>query len=192
MANGSRRRVAVVGDAGIGPGHPRWALAHALGEHLVDRGHTVITGGRGGVMEAACRGARASAAWVPGTTIGLLPGSDAAQANAWVDVALPTGLGHARNVLVAQSDAVIGVGGGAGTLSELAFAWTHRRLVIGLRCGGWSERLAGAPVDERARFDGPLAQVDTVFAVDTAAEAVAVLDRHLEAYVEARRARVQG
>ncbi len=113
--------------------------------------------------------------------------TDPADANPFVDVVVPTGMGHARNALVAQSDAVIAVGGGAGTLSELAFAWVHDRLVIGLRCGGWSERLAGSPVDPRVRLSDPvLAAGDQVFGADTARDAVAVLDRLLEPYCAAR------
>jgi uncharacterized protein (TIGR00725 family) len=89
----------------------------------------VVCGGLGGVMEAACRGAKEA----DGTTVGLLPGSDRAQANRYVDVAVPTGLGEARNALVVRTaDALVAVGGGYGTLSEIALALRAGKAVVGL------------------------------------------------------------
>ena len=80
-------------------------------------------------MEAACRGAKEA----EGTTVGLLPGSDRAQANRYVDVAVPTGLGEARNALVVRTaDALVAVGGGYGTLSEIALALRAGKAVVGL------------------------------------------------------------
>jgi uncharacterized protein (TIGR00725 family) len=92
----------------------------------------LVCGGLGGVMEAACRGAKEAGA----TTIGILPGTDRADANPFVDVAVPTGLGEARNALVVRAaDALIAVGGGYGTLSEIAFALKAGKRVTGL--GTW-------------------------------------------------------
>jgi uncharacterized protein (TIGR00725 family) len=92
----------------------------------------VVCGGLGGVMEAACRGAKEA----DGTTLGLLPGSDRVQANPYVDVAVPTGLGEARNALVVRTaDALVAVGGGYGTLSEIALALRAGKSVVGL--GTW-------------------------------------------------------
>jgi uncharacterized protein (TIGR00725 family) len=83
-------------------------------------------------MEAACRGA----ADANGTTIGILPGTDRAAANPFVDVAIPTGLGEARNALVVRAaDAIIAIGGGYGTLSEIALALKAGKHVVGL--GTW-------------------------------------------------------
>lgn len=103
-------------------------------------------------MEAACRGAKRAG----GTTVGLLPGLDRANANAHVDVALPTGLGEARNaVVVRAADAVIAVGGGYGTLSEIALALRQGKPVVGL--GTWEIegiRVVEAPeAAVRAAFD---------------------------------------
>ena len=176
----SRALVAVIGDGGVSPESPRYLLAEAIGRGLVDAGHRVVTGGLGGVMEAACRGARRSSAWTEGTILGVLPGSDPSAANEFVDVALCTGLGHGRNRVVAQADAVIAVGGGAGTLSELAFAWIHGRLVIGLRCGGWSERLADERIDERVRYED--LPGDRVYGATTADAALRLLDELLPRY----------
>jgi uncharacterized protein (TIGR00725 family) len=108
------------------------AVAEKVGREIARRGAVLICGGRGGVMEAACRGARSAG----GTTVGILPGTDRGQANAYVDVPIVTGLGEARNVLVVRSaDAVIAVSGGYGTLSEIALALKMGRPVVGL--GTW-------------------------------------------------------
>ena len=90
----------------------------------------LVCGGLGGVMEAACRGARSRG----GMTVGLLPGTDRDDANGWVVLALPTGLGEARNALVVRAaDAVVAIGGGWGTLSEIALALRRRAC----RCSAW-------------------------------------------------------
>lgn len=177
--------VAVVGDGTAPEGSVAWKLAEALGERLVDAGYRVLTGGLGGVMEAASRGASQSASHGPGSVVGILPGDEAADANPWVDLALATGLGHLRNGIVARADAVVAVGGGAGTLSEMALAWIHGRLVAAYRVEGWSGRLAGAPVDGRVRFPG--IPDDRVFEVETAEEVVALLGQRLAEYEAARR-----
>lgn len=176
--------VAVIGDGTVEDGSEPWRLAESLGERLVDAGYRVLTGGLGGVMEAASRGARRSAAYVPGVVIGVLPGDEPLAANPYVDVAIATGLGHLRNALVVHADAAVAIGGGAGTLSEIALAWIHRRLVLAFRVGGWSGRLAGSPVDGRRRFAS--IEDDAVFGVTTAGEAVALLQRRLPEYVAAR------
>lgn len=105
------------------------ALAEEVGREIGRRGAVLICGGRGGVMEAACRGARSAG----GTTVGILPGADRSQANPYVDVPIVTGLGEARNALVVRSaEAVIAVSGGYGTLSEIALALKMGRPVVGL------------------------------------------------------------
>jgi uncharacterized protein (TIGR00725 family) len=177
--------IAVVGDGGVPDGSRAFGLAEALGRRLVDAGYRLVTGGLGGVMEAVSRGAKRSAAYRPGAVIGLLPGDDTNVANPYVDVPIATGLGHLRNALVAHADAVVAIGGGAGTLSEIALAWIHRRLVIAYRVEGWSGRLAGTRVDDRVRFAA--IRDDQVFGVDSADEVVAVLERRLAEYGEARR-----
>jgi uncharacterized protein (TIGR00725 family) len=175
-----RTTVAVIGDARIRRGGRQEALAFEIGRELIDAGFCLVTGGLGGVMQAAHQGARASKSWHGGAGIGLLPGSDPDEANPYVDLVIPTGLDHARNLVIAQSRAVIAIGGGAGTLSEMAFAWIHKRLVIGLRCGGWSERLADERIDERQRY--PEIPEDRVFGADTGEEALVLLRRWLPLY----------
>ena len=122
--------VAVVG-AGDGP-PDLLARAEAVGRGLAEGGAVLVCGGLGGVMEAACRGARDAG----GLTVGLLPGDDRSAANPWVAVAIPTGLGELRNGLVVRAaDAVVAVGGAFGTLSEIALALKRGTPVIGL--GTW-------------------------------------------------------
>ncbi len=178
-----RSCIAVAGDGTAIVGSPPWSAAEALGEKLVEAGFRIVTGGLGGVMEAACLGARRARAYREGDTIALLPGHLADTANPYADVVLPTGLAHARNALVAHADALVAIGGGAGTLSEIALAWVHRRLIVAFRLPGWSGRLAGAPVDQRPRFAG-IAD-DRVFGVDSAEEAVAVIRQRLDGYLAA-------
>ncbi len=172
--------IAVIGDSRVEAGDARDRFAEDVGRLIIDRGWRLQTGGLGGVMEAASRGGRASARWVAGSVIGILPGWDPEAANPYVDVALPTGLDHVRNVLVGQADAVIAVGGGAGTLSEIALAWMLFRLIVARRGEGWAGRLADQRVDERVRY--PDIVEDRVYGVDTAEEAVATVERWLPAY----------
>ena len=124
--------VAVVGDGGaVSP--DVLAVAEAVGAELARRGAVVVTGGLGGVMQAACRGARAAGA----TTLGILPGDDHAAANPYVDVAVATGMGELRNGLVVRSaDAVVAIAGGLGTLSEIALALKAGKQVAGI--GTWA------------------------------------------------------
>lgn len=125
--------------------------AEAIGRGLVDAGFRVATGGLGGVMTAASRGARSAHGWTDGCVVGVLPGLIAAEANPFVDVVVPTGMNYARNViLVAMADLVVAVGGGSGTLSEIALAWQHGKPIVALDVGeGWSARLAGERLDYR-------------------------------------------
>ncbi len=121
--------VAVVGAGGdVAP--EMLAIAEAVGAELARRGAVGVTGGLGGVMEAACRGARREGA----VTLGILPGDDRAAANPFVAVAVATGLGELRNGLVVRSaDALIAIAGGHGTLSEIALALKAGKPVIAIR-----------------------------------------------------------
>ena len=120
----------------IGPSRATPEIAEAafqVGALIARGGAILVCGGGGGAMEAACRGARSAG----GTTVGILPGPTREDANPFVDIAIPTGMGEARNALVVRaSDAVIAVGGGVGTLSEIGLALKMGRPVIGL--GTWA------------------------------------------------------
>jgi uncharacterized protein (TIGR00725 family) len=128
-----------------GASRPEPALleqAELLGRRLAEAGAVVVCGGGPGAMEAACRGARSAG----GTTVGLLPGLDRAEGNPHLSVALPTGLGQGRNLLlVRSSDALVAVGGGFGTLSEIALALRTGTPLVGLAT--WSLHLDAGPVE---------------------------------------------
>jgi uncharacterized protein (TIGR00725 family) len=130
-------------------------LATEVGRQLAEAGAVVVCGGLGGVMGAVAEGVAAAG----GTCVGLLPGSDRADGHPALTLALPTGMGEGRNLLVVRAaDAVIAIGGGYGTLSEIGFARKLGRAVVGL--GTWSVRQDGE--------DG----TDHVVAVEDTAEAV--------------------
>jgi uncharacterized protein (TIGR00725 family) len=116
----------------IGPSQAGGAILDAafeVGALIAGGGAIVVCGGGGGAMEAACRGAKSAG----GVTLGILPGPSRSDANPFVDMAIPTGMGEARNALVVRTaDAVIAVGGGVGTLSEIGLALKMQRPVIGL------------------------------------------------------------
>jgi uncharacterized protein (TIGR00725 family) len=138
-------QAAVIGDANPGP--EVVVAAEQLGRLLAGLGITVVSGGLGGVMEGVSRGARQAG----GLVVGIVPSNRLADANPWCNVVIPTGFGHARNVLTALAgDFVVAIGGGAGTLSELCFAWMHGRPILTLLGhGGWTDRLGGTPLDGR-------------------------------------------
>jgi uncharacterized protein (TIGR00725 family) len=116
--------------------------AEAVGRELAARGAVVVCGGLGGVMEAACRGAKSAG----GTTVGILPTEDRAAANPFVDVAVATGMGEARNALVVRTaDALVAVAGEFGTLSEIALALRAGKPVVGL--GTWELAREGRAVE---------------------------------------------
>lgn len=186
-AHPSTRRplIAVIGDAKLEPGSVKDKLAEDIGRALVDAGYRVLTGGLGGVMEAASRGARSSSKYRSGDTVGVVPGHDPGEANAFVDVVLASGLDHVRNSVVAHADAVIAVGGGAGTMSEICFAWIYKRLIIGMRVEGWSGRMADQRVDERTRY--PNETDDRVFGADSVDDVVRILADRLARFADHHR-----
>ena len=169
-----RRTVSVIGNAGLSESDPRYGLARELGGELITNGYRLVTGGLGGCMEAVCRGARESREYSEGDIVGILPGYDPDDANCYVDIPIATGIFHARNTIVANSDAVIAMGGGSGTLSEMAMAWIMQRLLIAFRVEGWSGELADRRLDHRIRY--PDIPDDRVYGVDTVEEAIRYLE----------------
>jgi uncharacterized protein (TIGR00725 family) len=140
--------IAVVGAGACDVGTA--AMAEEVGRLLARAGAVVVTGGLGGVMEAACRGARDEG----GITLGLLPGTERNEANNWVEVAVPTGLGEARNALVVRTaDALIAVGGEFGTLSEIALALKTGKPVVGIN--SWELSRGGQAVEVIVRASTP-------------------------------------
>ncbi|PLX82805.1 MAG: TIGR00725 family protein [Desulfuromonas sp.] len=140
-----RTVIGVVGASSVSAGG--YDKARQVGRLLAERGATLVCGGLGGVMEAACRGCSEAG----GLAVGLLPGGEAGQANAYVSLAIPTNMGHARNVIIAHTaQALIAVEGEYGTLSEMAIALKLGRPVIALDAGYRLEGLAHAATAEEA------------------------------------------
>lgn len=135
------RRIGVIGGSRAQKKHLE--AAEEVGRLIAEAGAVLVCGGLAGVMEAACRGAKRAG----GVTIGVLPGSNPAEANAFVDIPIATGMGYTRNALVVMnSDALIAVDGEYGTLSEIAYGCVHGKKIVGLET--WDikgVRPAGSP-----------------------------------------------
>jgi len=141
--------------------------ARQTGFEIGKKGHILICGGRTGVMEAACRGAKEAG----GLTIGISTTADGSELNSHVDIKINTGLGYARNAIVAYSaDAVIAIGGSHGTLNEMCFASFAGKPIICIKgSGGWSDLLEGKSID--------LTKEKQVHSVETPAEAVELAEK---------------
>lgn len=128
MKNELKPVIAVIG-AGVCD-NDIYKMAEDAGKRLAEKGFTVICGGLGGVMEAVCKGAKSAG----GNTIGILPGNDVKEANAYVDFPVATGMGIGRNIVIVRTAAaVLAINGKYGTLSEIAFALQLNKPVVGLR-----------------------------------------------------------
>lgn len=122
-------QIAVIGKSKVIPTDLA-ALAEDVGRGIARHGWTLLCGGRDGIMEAVCKGAKSAG----GTTVGILPETDRESANPYVDIVVSTGIGYARNIsVVASGDAVVAIGGSFGTLSELAYAASLGRPIFALR-----------------------------------------------------------
>ena len=146
----------IISVIGAGQPSPEIAgLAEQVGAELGRRGAVLACGGLGGVMEAACRGAKSAG----GTTVGILPGSDPSDANPWVDIPVCTGMGYARNSVVVKSGrAVIAVGGAYGTLSEIGHALAEDVPVVALST--WKLERQGQPDTAMIPASNPAEAVD--------------------------------
>jgi uncharacterized protein (TIGR00725 family) len=152
-----RRQIAVVGSGTCTEETEVWRLAEEVGRRLAEAGAVVVCGGRGGVMEAAARGA----AEAGGTVIGIVPTAEVEDANPHCTHVVATGIGHARNLaVVASGEAVIAVGGEWGTLSEIGYARRLERPVVALR--SWT-----------LKGEGPMESAPGIARAETAEEAVA-------------------
>ena len=153
--------ISVIGSSTAKPEHA--ALAEEVGGELARRGITLACGGMTGVMEAACRGAKAAG----GTTIGILPGRRGSPFNSYVDIPVFTTLGYARNIIVVHSgEACIAIGGAFGTLSEIAYALDAKIPVVGLSSWPLTVKGDGDPI-----VDGVIPASSPVDAVEKAVAA---------------------
>ena len=140
-----RKQIAVVGS-GEEISDEIVLVAERVGELLAEEGAVLICGGKRGVMEAACRGAKRKG----GVTVGILP-NEVEEANPHIDIAIVTGMGDARNVInVKSADALIAIHGGSGTLSEIALALKEGKRVVAIKTsGGVSEKMASEVIGNR-------------------------------------------
>lgn len=122
-----------------------------LGQQIATKDRTFVCGGLGGFMEAVCKGVKQSPDTFNGQTIGILPDYTSDNTNPFIDIAVPTGQGIARNIIIVRTaDIIIAAGGGAGTLSEIAFAWQlGKKVLCVILFDGWAKELAGKNLDNR-------------------------------------------
>lgn len=176
-----RKIIAIIGDAQIEKDGLKFKLAYETGKALVDAGYRIQSGGMGGIMEAAFMGARSSKNYKEGDTIALIPSFNSSIVNDYTDVVIPTGLDVLRNGLVAAASAVVAIGGGAGTLSEIAFAWSLMRLIVGYKnVDGWSSKLADTRLDNRIRYEN--IKDDRVYGVENSEQVVELINERLNLY----------
>jgi len=122
-----KKRVGIIGGSSPVPKHMH--IAEEMGRLIAENGFVLVNGGLRGVMEASARGAKSGGGW----TIGILPGNSAQEANAYTDIAVPTGLGYLRNALVVlNSDVLVAINGSYGTLSEIAYTQIYGKTVFGI------------------------------------------------------------
>ncbi len=179
-----KKLISIIGDSSIEKGGDKYRAAFSMGRALVDNGYRVASGGLAGVMQAAFEGAKSSPFYQEGDTVAILPMFDRTAGNDSADIVIATGLDLYRNVIVANSDAVIAIGGGAGTLTEMCNAWALKRLIISFRgVDGWSDKMADQRLDKRVRY--PDIEEDRVFGVDSAEEAIALLEKYTGLYTTA-------
>ncbi|UJG44555.1 MAG: TIGR00725 family protein [Candidatus Heimdallarchaeum endolithica] len=147
------KQVAVIGKGGE-INEELKKIAKELGEKLVENNCRIICGGRDGIMKEVCKGAKKAKKYREGMTVGILPTTKKETANEYVDIVIPTGMSYARNqIIVLSADVVVGIGGGAGTLSEIAMAWQYgKKIILIEKSGGWSEKIAKEEkIDEKER-----------------------------------------
>ena len=167
--------VAIIGNANIENDIEKQKISFELGKLIIDNGFVLATGGLGGVMEYASKGAKTSKKYTGNSIIGVLPDYNSDNANKYIDIAIPTGFGLARNLmLISMANAVIAVGGGSGTLNEISASWQMNKLIIGLQVNGWSEKLCGNALDER--------RDDIIYCAKNAREAIELLNSKISYY----------
>lgn len=175
-----KKIIAVVGDASLNSNDKKYILAERLGKKLIDNNFMIINGGLGGVMEAVSKGGRSSKKYSKGMIIGILPSLNPDEANEFIDIPIPTGMDIARNQIISNSDALIAIGGGAGTLLEISLAWMLKRLIIAYELEGWSGKLANTRIDHRIRYLE--IKEDKIFGVKTEDEVINILNEFLPKY----------
>lgn len=144
-------KIGIIGPNTSGCNEDLYQFGITLGKSISSTSRLFFCGGAGGFMEAVCKGLKSSDDTYSGQTIGILQSDKSEDANEFIDIAIPTGVGIARNIiLINSSDIIISAGGGAGTLSEIAFAWQKKKKVLCVATfDGWARQLAGINLDNR-------------------------------------------
>ena len=147
IPNMKNRQILVIGNNDDGCTPESEKLAYDVGSEVAKSNSVLITGGLGGVMRAASRGAQESG----GLTLGIFPQDDSSHANEFCDIVIPSGMGLTRDFLNALSaDGVIVIGGGSGTLSEICAAYMHKKPIVALKnSGGIASKYADEYLDHR-------------------------------------------
>lgn len=170
-----KKIIAIIGNANIENSTKKQKMAFKIGKKVIDNNYILATGGLGGVMEYASKGARSSSNYTQGSILGFLPNHDKSEMNPYIDIAIPTGLGLVRNyLLISSADAVVSIGGGSGTLNEISIAWQMKKLIISLKSDGWSEKLGGKSLDKR--------RDDFIYSVKNSKEAIKIINREVDNY----------
>ncbi len=165
-------QIGIIGSAGYEeyplakPDKKAYKCAFELGELIAQKGAILICGGKGGIMEEACHGAKNK----NGITVGIVSGNKRGQANKFVDVEVVSGMVNCSEeaLIISMSDGIIAMGGGAGTLQELALAYRNKKPVVAIRnIAGWSNIVADTYLDER--------KIIKIGSAETAGEAMKLL-----------------
>jgi uncharacterized protein (TIGR00725 family) len=163
-------QILVIGNNINGCTEEHSKIAYDTGSEIAKAGHVLVTGGLGGVMQAASQGAHDS----QGLSVGIIPQSDASMANEYCDIVIPTGMGLARDFINALSaDGIIIIGGGSGTLSEICAAYMHKKPMVAIRnLGGVNAQFIDKFVDHRENIkiigvDTPKQAVDKILEIIT-------------------------
>lgn len=166
--------ISVIGDSRAIPGSGNYELAYWLGYALVSRGNRVITGGSSGIQEAVSRGACIAHGYSDSDVINILPEYYPCNPGRFYGACISVSNDMSGDLVVSGSDAVIAIGGGSGTLTQLAHAWALNKLIIAYRVTGWSGRVAGRPMDIRQRY--PDIPDDQVYGVTSENEVLEKLE----------------
>jgi len=174
----NRYLIAVIGDVKLNTGTKRYLLAENLGQNLIDNGYRLLTGVADGITEAVSNGARHSFYYAEGDIVGIHQRNDSDPST---DTCISTCLLKVtHNVIVSTADAVIAIGGDAGTVLDIANAWTLNRLILAYRVDGVSGKIADKKVNPRIRY--PDIPEDRVYGVNSAYEAIACLAQKIDLY----------
>lgn len=167
----AKKIVAIIGGGKENATQDDLKVAFETGKILIEHGYRIVTGGYSGIMEAAAKGARSATNYSDGDIIAIIPSYTKTDANVYNDIVIATGIGYARNqIIAATGDFIVAIGGGAGTLSEIAFAWQLGKIIYAYDSDGWSKELANRSLDKK--------RSDSIILVKTPNELITKISTH--------------